>query len=145
MTIFKILKLDPAAHAPEKAHPGDLGFDLFSNERQTIPAGEMRPVKTGIAVAFPAGWGGIIKDRSSLAFKRIVTSAGVIDNGYRGEIMILLTNNSAAEVTIEAGQKIAQLIPCPVVDWTVEVVEDLSETSRGANGFGSTGAHKVIA
>ncbi|MBI4666653.1 MAG: dUTP diphosphatase [Nitrospinae bacterium] len=142
MDTLKVKKLHPAAHPPEKAKPGDLGYDLFALEHVEIPHGQMKPVKTGIAVEFPEGWGGIIKDRSSMALKRITVSAGVIDHGYRGEIVILLTNSSGEDVTILQDQKIAQLIPCPVTNWKVEITGQLNDTHRGEGGFGSTGAFK---
>ena len=77
-----------------------------------------------------------------MAAKGITVSAGVIDNGYRGEIMILLTNNGKEPYKIDADQKIAQMIPVPVTAWEVTEVDDLSDTDRGDGGFGSTGSHK---
>jgi dUTP pyrophosphatase len=142
MATLHIKKLADSAHLPERANDDDLGYDLFCCEDVAIPAGGMAKVRTGIAVAFPEGWGGIIKDRSSMAAKRITTSAGVIDHGYRGEIMILLSNHSEADYQIEADHKIAQLIPVPVVNWRIEEVTDLSDTDRGEEGFGSTGHAK---
>jgi dUTP pyrophosphatase len=142
METLKVKRLNPSAHLPEKAREGDLGFDLFAVERVVIPAGEMRAVGTGIGVEFPKGWGGLIRDRSSMALKRLTTSAGVIDNGYRGEIKILITNHSRVEHSIEPDQKIAQMIPCPVTDWKVEAVAELDDSHRGEGGFGSTGAFK---
>lgn len=142
MDTLKVKRLNPSAHLPEKARAGDLGFDLFAAERVVIPSGEMKAVGTGIAVEFPKGWGGVVKDRSSMALKRLTISAGVIDNGYRGEIKILITNHSRTEHTIEPNQKIAQLIPCPVTDWRVETAEELDDSHRGEGGFGSTGAFK---
>lgn len=142
MDTLKVKKLIPSAHLPEKARAGDLGFDLFAAGRMVIPAGQMRPVGTGIAVEFPPGWGGIVKDRSSMAMKRLTISAGVIDNGYRGEIKILISNHSGTEHIIEPDQKIAQLIPCPVTDWKAEEEQELNDTHRGEGGFGSTGAFK---
>ena len=142
MSALKVKILAEGAHPPEKAHPGDLGYDLFAAEHAVIPSGELRLVKTGIALEFPDGWGGVIRDRSSMALKRVTVSAGVIDHGYRGEVAVALTNHSPAEFVIEPGQKIAQLIPTPVTDWTVTVSGDLNHTARGAGGFGSTGAGK---
>ena len=137
-----VKKLDPAAHPPHRAKEGDLGYDLFSLNEVIIPEGGLVKVRTGIALQFPSGWGGVVKDRSSMAAKGITVSAGVIDNGYRGEIMILLTNHSGAPITIDADQKIAQMIPVPVTPWEVTEVDDLSDTDRGDGGFGSTGSHK---
>jgi len=145
MQELKIKILTDGAHPPERGNNGDLGYDLFAAERAEIPKGEMRLVKTGIAVQFPKGWGGIIKDRSSMAMKRLTTSAGVIDEGYRGEIGVLISNHSDANVTIDAGGKIAQMVPVAVTDWNVSVVDELNDTERGEGGYGSTGSHKETA
>jgi len=136
-----VKKLTPLAHPPEKATEGDLGYDLFCAEQTTIEPGATLAVPTGIAVQFPSGWGAVIKDRSSMALKQIHVSAGVIDNGYRGEIKVALTNHSGKSVRLELGQKMAQMIPVPVTNWEVAVVDQLSSTERGEGGFGSTGAH----
>ncbi|MDH4183082.1 MAG: dUTP diphosphatase [Nitrospinota bacterium] len=136
-----VKKLVPHAHAPEKATEGDLGFDLFCSHSTTIAPGQTIAVPTGIALQFPQGWGAVIKDRSSMALKQIHISAGVIDNGYRGEIKVAMTNHSKEETVIDAGQKMAQLIPVPVTNWVVRVAEKLSATRRGHGGFGSTGSH----
>ncbi len=142
MDTLKVLKLRPDAHAPERANNGDLGYDLFAVEQVLIPKGAMRPVKTGVALQLPSGWGAIIKDRSSMAMKRLTTSAGVIDCGYRGEIVVLLTNLSNDDVTIEQDSKIAQFVPTPVTDWEMFVVDELDDTERGKGGFGSSGSSK---
>ena len=136
-----VKKLIPEAHPPEKATEGDLGYDLFCAERCAIAPGATVAVPTGIAVQFPPGWGAVIKDRSSMALKQIHVSAGVIDNGYRGQIKVAFTNHSSVEAVLEKGQKMAQMIPVPVTSWKVSVVSELSSTERGENGFGSTGAH----
>jgi dUTP pyrophosphatase len=143
MSKLKVKKLVPSAHLPEKARAGDLGYDLFAADHVLIHPGEMRTVGTGIAVEFPPGWGGVIKDRSSMAMKRLTVSAGVIDSGYRGEIKVLISNHSTASQTIEQNQKIAQLIPSPVTDWKIEETHELSDTHRGEGGFGSTGLFKA--
>ncbi len=142
MPDLKVLKLDPAAHPPERANPGDLGYDLFALEHSTIGQGETKIIRTGLALQFPDGWGGIIKDRSSMAVKGVTVSAGVIDNGYRGEIGVALFNHSGADFAVEPEMKIAQLIPAQVTDWRVTVVDRLDETERGKGGFGSSGSHK---
>ena len=142
MNTLKVKKLIPSAHLPEKGRDGDLGYDLFAAGHVVIHPGEMRMVGTGIAVEFPHGWGGVIKDRSSMAMKQLTVSAGVIDSGYRGEIKILISNHSSASHTIEADQKIAQLIPCPVNDWKIQEAHEINDTHRGGGGFGSTGAFK---
>lgn len=142
MPQLKVLKLDPAAHPPERANPGDLGYDLFALEHLVIAEGETKVIRTGLALEFPEGWGAIIKDRSSVAVKGVTVSAGVIDNGYRGEIKIALFNHSGNNYAVERDMKIAQLIPTPVTDWLVTVVEKLDDTERGEGGFGSSGSHK---
>lgn len=142
MNKLLVKKLDPAAHLPERAKEGDLGYDLFSFAEVIIPAGGLGKVRTGIAVEFPSGWGGVIKDRSSMASLHVTVTAGVIDHGYRGEIIILLSNHGDDDFNIFPGMKIAQMIPVPVTTWEVTEVDDLSETDRGDGGFGSTGAHK---
>ncbi|VAX19242.1 Deoxyuridine 5'-triphosphate nucleotidohydrolase [hydrothermal vent metagenome] len=142
MPQLKALKLDPSAHLPQRANPGDLGYDLFALERSIIAQGETKALRTGLALEFPEGWGAIIKDRSSVAVKGVTVSAGVIDNGYRGEIKIALYNHSGDDFTVEREMKIAQLIPTPVTDWQVTVVEKLDDTERGEGGFGSSGAYK---
>ena len=144
MSKLKVKKLVSSAHLPEKARAGDLGYDLFAADHVLIHPGEMRAVGTGIALEFPPGWGGVIKDRSSMAMKRLTVSAGVIDSGYRGEIKVLISNHSTTSHSIEPDQKIAQLIPCPVTDWKIEEAHELSETHRGEGGFGSSGAFKSI-
>lgn len=140
---MKVKKLSEKAHLPERAKPGDLGYDLFADKGEIIPKGEMRPISSGIALEFPAGWGGIIKDRSSMAAKRITVSAGVIDGGYRGEIIVLMSNHSDKDFIIEPGDKIAQLVPTPETAWDIIVVDELNETHRGEGGFGSTGKKKT--
>ncbi|MBI5749378.1 MAG: dUTP diphosphatase [Nitrospinae bacterium] len=136
--LLKVRKLNNHAKLPTRAYSGDLGYDLYSADRYIINPSEQKAVGTGISVEFPERWGGVIKDRSSMASKIIYTSAGVIDNGYRGEVKVLLRNESDKPFVIEIGDKIAQLIPIPVIDW--EIIEtDIQESDRNTNGFGSSG------
>ena len=136
--LLKIKRLNNHAKLPTRAYNGDLGYDLYAAERYVISPAEQKAVGTGISVEFPKEWGGVIKDRSSMAAKRIYTSAGVIDNGYRGEIKVLLRNESKVAFIVEAGDKIAQMIPIPVIDW--EITEtDIQDSDRNTNGFGSSG------
>ena len=104
-------------------------------------AGQTRLIPTGIAIQFPEGYGGLLRDRSSVATKRnLFVVAGVIDNGYIGEIMIALHNSTDGFERIMVGEKIAQLILIPTVNFTVEEVDELvSADERGTGGFGSTG------
>ena len=142
---MKVKKLSEYAQLPQKAHAGDLGYDLFSNEGSAIFPGETKVIKTGIAIEFPAGYGGFIKDRSSVATKKgLFTVAGVIDNGYIGEICIALHNGTDSLIHVGPGEKIAQLVLIPTVNFDViEVDELISADKRGIGGFGSTGAIAV--
>ena len=138
---MRVKRLSDRAQLPTKAHLGDLGYDLYSNDVIAIFPGETRVVKTGIAIQFPEGYGGFIKDRSSVATKRrLFTVAGVIDNGYIGEIGIALYNGGDSMANISLGEKIAQLVLIPTVDFKVEEVDEvISADFRGEGGFGSTG------
>lgn len=138
---MKIKKLHASATLPTKAHAGDLGYDLYALDQITIWNGETKIIPTGIAIQFPVGYGGIIRDRSSVATKmHLFTVAGVIDNGYTGEIKVALHNSTEMIQTIYRGDKIAQMILIPTVNFTVEEVTDITSIDgRGDHGFGSTG------
>ena len=138
---MKVKKLVEHASIPIKAHAGDLGYDLFASDQVSIYAGDTVLISTGIAIQFPEGYGGLIRDRSSIATKRkLFTVAGVIDNGYTGEIKIALHNSTENFQTIYRGDKIAQLILIPTVNFDVEEVTDISSNDgRNDSGFGSTG------
>jgi dUTP diphosphatase len=132
------------ARPPTVAHPGeDLGYDVYASEDICIPARGQAVIPTGIAVELTSAsgdpMGALLRDRSSMASRRLMLTGGVIDAGYRGEIRILMENLADAPAEIHVGDKIANLIPYPVLTSAVEVVEDLSETLRQAAGFGSTG------
>lgn len=134
-------KLSPTAMLPTKSHTGDLGYDLYSNAPVYFQGGETKLVSTDIRVKFPDGWGAKIFDRSSIATQRgLVVVAGLLDSGYRGIIMVALCNTSQTYVAhIEQGERIAQMVPMKVVDWTIiEGKVDIEETSRKEGGFGST-------
>lgn len=140
----KIVKLNPDAVIPEYAHPTDAGADVSAVEETKIEAGETKIVKTGIAVAIPAGYEIQIRPRSGLSLKsklRIANAPGTIDTEYRGEIGIIMTNTGDTPYVIEKGMKIAQMViaPTPKIKWEeVATVEELGTTNRGADGFGST-------
>ncbi len=122
--------------------PGDAGYDLCALEAVTLPPGKRALIRTGLHVEIPSGYVGLVKDRSSMARDGLHTMAGVIDSAYRGELKILLLNTNDAEYAIQVGQKIAQMVVVPYYDAAVEVVDQLdqlSESVRGAGGFGSTG------
>jgi dUTP pyrophosphatase len=140
--MMKVKKLSENAKLPNKAHAGDLGYDLYANDGVAIFPNETKVVKTGIAIQFPAGYGGFIKDRSSVATKKgLFTVAGVIDNGYIGEIGIALYNGTDSLIHVAPGEKIAQLVLIPTVNFEVTEVDDVvSADQRGEGGFGSTGS-----
>src|SRR3954469_13274868 len=141
--MLRVKLLIPTAKAPTIAHPGeDLGYDLYSAEAVTIPARGHYIVSTGISIELdidgrPAG--ALIRDRSSMAARRVICTAGVIDSGYRGEVRVIMENLGDQPAEIHQGDKIANLIPYPVLTSPVEVVEELAQTSRNAGGFGSSG------
>lgn len=120
---------------------GDAGFDLRALENSTINPHEQQLIRTGLRIAIPVGWVGIVKDRSSMAKNRIYSHAGVIDESYRGEVLVMLSNDGNEPYQIEKGAKIAQLliIPCMTESIQVETIEELGKTERGEGGFGSTG------
>jgi len=134
-----VKRLSPDAVLPTVAHRGeDIGYDLYSSEDLTIPGRGAAGVHTGIAIEFVPVAGGMVKTRSGLAKKRLMCNAGVIDAGYRGEVIVLLENLGDAPYAISQGDKIAQLLEHPFL--AGEVVEgELSEAARGAKGFGSSG------
>jgi dUTP pyrophosphatase len=135
--------LTPTAKLPDKANAFDAGLDLYNDEKETItiPPGQRRLISTGIAVAIPKGFVGLIWPRSGHAVKKgIDTMAGVIDSPYRGEVKVLLVNESNEYQTFNYGDKIAQMLLQYSPDFTPVSVENLNETSRGENGFGSSGS-----
>lgn len=136
---MKVQKLRNTATIPTKAHLGDLGYDVYADTQVTLQPGVQRLIPTGIAVKLPEGWGGLIKDRSSMAMRGLIVHAGVIDEGYRGEIKVLLRNVTMQTIVLQRGDKIAQLVPIRTTEFYIKEVDDLDETERGARGFGSTG------
>ena len=144
-TMLRVKLLEAGARAPVVAHPGeDLGYYLFALEGALLGPRATVKVRTGIAVeARDPGTGAplglLVRDRSSMAAKGIATTGGVIDAGYRGEILVLMTNLSETAVDLKAGEKIAQMIPVPVLTGAVEEVEALEDSARAGKGFGSSG------
>jgi len=125
----------------EAPRTGDAGFDLYTIEDLELKPQQQVLASTGLKIAVPEGWVGIVKDRSSVALQQVYTHAGVIDASYRGEVKILLMNHSAETKSFPKGAKIAQLVVVPSLTGCVKVacIEDLGETVRGEKGFGSTG------
>jgi dUTP pyrophosphatase len=125
---------------PAYAHEHDAAFDLRAAHPVVLGSGEQAVVKTGIAVAIPPGYAGLVWDRSGLAAKNSLhVLAGVIDAGYRGEIGVVLRNLGKDEFTVEKNMRIAQMLIHPVLTPKITEVDELDETSRNAGGFGSTG------
>lgn len=142
--MLKVKLLTASAKAPAVAHPGeDLGYDLFASETVEFEPRGHAIVPTGISVEITSAigepMGALVRDKSSVAARRLIVTAGVIDAGYRGEIKVVMENLSDQPQTIRAGDKLANLIPYPVLTAKVEVVEELAESTRGAGGFGSSG------
>ena len=143
--MLRVKLLEENARLPTVAHPGeDLAYDLFALEGALLAPRTTVKVRTGIAVearhpATGAPLGLLVRDRSSMASKGIATTAGVIDAGYRGEILVLMTNLGQAPVELKVGEKIAQMIPVPVLTGAVEQVASLEDSARAEKGFGSSG------
>jgi len=136
----KIKKLRTEAKIPEYAHVNDAGLDLFAAEKIVISAGSRALISTGIAMEIPDGFVGLIWDKSGIATKHgLKTLAGVVDAGYRGDVKVGLVNLSNTDYNIEIGDKIAQMLIQKVEHINITEITKLSDTSRGANGFGSTG------
>lgn len=139
----KLLKLKENAVIPTYGSPDSAGADLYSaDDALVIEPHQTVLVHTGIALELPKGYAGLIYARSGLATKRGLAPAnkvGVIDPDYRGEIMVALHNHSSLPQTVEAGERIAQLVITPFIQADFEASEALSDTERGTGGFGSTG------
>ena len=141
----QLRRLDPELPLPAYAHPGDAGADLVAAADVELAPGERRLVPTGIALALPVGCVGLVHPRSGLAARLGVTvlnAPGTVDAGYRGEIFVNLVNHDPANtVKIARGDRIAQLLVQRVERAVFHVVDELTDTARGAGGHGSTGGH----
>jgi len=139
---IKVKKLREDAKLPTHGHPGDAGMDFCALENVVFSPGEQKRVPTGIAVEIPEGHVGLIWDKSSISFNLgLKVFGGVIDAGYRGEIIMCLWNSSNKEVVLEKGHKIAQMLIQKFEHCDIVEVKELSETVRGHGREGSTG-HK---
>jgi len=139
---LKIKLINEDALLPIQANPGDAGLDLFSAEEKIIESGETELISTGIILELPKGTEAQIRPRSGLALKHSVTilnSPGTIDEGYRGEIKIILINHGKKDFKIEKQMRIAQMVIAPIVAVNITQVEEISNTERGTGGFGSSG------
>ena len=134
-------RLDTELPPPRQAHPGDAGWDLVARDDCLLEPGERASLPTGLAVAIPPGFAGLVLPRSGHARRHgigVVNGPGLIDAGYRGEISVLLINHGKEAVEFARGDRIAQLVivAVPGIEW---VEGDLDDTSRGEGGFGSSG------
>ncbi|KKP33434.1 MAG: Deoxyuridine 5'-triphosphate nucleotidohydrolase [Candidatus Roizmanbacteria bacterium GW2011_GWA2_32_13] len=137
---LKVQKIHSNAILPNYAHCGDAGMDFFSIENAIINPGERKGIATGIKMAIPKGFVGLIWDKSGRALNDgLKTMAGVIDSGYRGEVIIVLLNTSNKKMEIKIGFKIAQMLIQKVEQPEIKETNILDKTSRGYSGFGSTG------
>ncbi|KAI3345650.1 dUTP diphosphatase [Clostridium botulinum] len=135
-------KINEKAITPFQAHEGDAGMDLFSIEEAILQPMERKLIHTGIKIQLPKNTEAQIRPRSGLALKNGITvlnTPGTIDEGYRGEIGIILINLGSEDFKVEVGMKIAQMVIKPTLTIEVEEVIELTETTRGEGGFGSTG------
>ncbi|MGY5317762.1 dUTP diphosphatase [Neomicrococcus lactis] len=140
---IQMVMLDPDLEPPSYAHPGDAGADLRARESVTLGPGERALVPTGVALALPFGYVGLVHPRSGLATKHgitVVNAPGTVDAGYRGEIKVTLLNTDLHEsMTFERGDRIAQLVIQRVEQAVFVQVDSLEDSARGTGGFGSTG------
>jgi len=140
--VLEVKRLDPELPLPGYAHPGDAGLDLHAADTTVLAPGARALIPTGIAVAIPTGYAGLVHPRSGLAVEHgltLLNSPGTIDAGYRGEVKVLLINHGEHTITVSHGQRIAQLLLVPVAQAEVREVELLDVTLRGDRGFGSSG------
>jgi dUTP pyrophosphatase len=137
-----VRRLRPDAALPARAYAGDAGFDLSACERVELPPGERAAVPTGLAVAIPEGYAGFVQPRSGLAARNgltIVNTPGLIDAGYRGELVVILLNTDReVPFVVEPGMRIAQLVVLPVPEVELVETDDLPASERGVRGFGSS-------
>lgn len=132
------IKLEDGAMAPKKAHDTDAAYDIYAFEEAAVPPHETQLLKTGFALAIPTGWYADIRPRSSM-FRKGINVSGIIDSGYRGEVMVMVNNNSNTYLHVHKGDRIAQMLFSRYPAFTFEVTDVLPDSDRGTGGFGSTG------
>ncbi len=138
--VLKVKKVHPEAKLPSYGHMGDAGMDLYAAEDTILLPGQPVRVRTGIAVEIPEGYVGLCWDKSGLSTNHsLKILAGVIDSGYRGEIMVGIINLGTEPYTFKQGEKVTQMLIQRVESMEIVEAEELSDTTRGAGGFGSTG------
>lgn len=139
-----VQRLDSSAQVPSRAHPGDAGFDIRALGQWRLAPGERAAIPTGISIAIPRGYVGLVHPRSGLALKHGVTVAnapGTIDAAFRGEVKVILINHGSEPFVIENGDRIAQLVFVALAALSLSEVDTLPGTQRGSGGFGSSGLH----
>ncbi len=140
MIKVKIKKINNDAKIPTYAHEGDAGMDIYSVENVVMKSGAHAKIHTGIAIEIPIGFVGLVWDKSGISMNHgLKTLGGVIDTGYRGEVVIGVVNLSKEDYVVEAGHKIAQILIQKVESPEVKEVKELNNSERGEKGFGSTG------
>lgn len=133
------IKLLNGGKMPEMKTQGAAAFDVYCNEAAILKPGETKIIKLGFALEVPAGYYAEIRGRSGLSSKGYLAATGTIDADYRGEVGAIITNTTADKFIIDQGDRVAQMQFKPVLDVSFNQVEELTETERGAGGFGSTG------
>jgi dUTP pyrophosphatase len=141
MVEIKIKKLRSDAKVPSYANPGDAGMDIYSVEDLILPPKHRAKIKTGISIELPKGYVSLVWDKSGVGSKGIKVLGGVLDSGYRGEYIIMLVNLSSENFEIKKGQKVAQILIQKVESPKIKVVDSLTDSERGAGGFGSSGVN----
>lgn len=137
---IKVKRLNADGILPSYARYGDAGMDLFASERTFVAGGSIARIKTGIAVEIPFGFVGLCWDKSGLAMNKCLkVLGGVIDSGYRGELILGVFNFGHLDYTFERGDKVMQMLIQPVSHCSIMEVSELSPSERGADGFGSSG------
>lgn len=138
--VLKVKRIHRDAKIPSYANPGDAGMDIYAAEVVTVKPGESSKIKTGISVEIPDGYVGLCWDKSGLSMNHgIKVLAGVIDSGFRGELVLAVHNLGKEEYTFQIGDKVMQMLLQPVLHCAIEVTDSLSSSERGENGFGSSG------
>lgn len=131
--------IDPGAYLPERAHDLDTGYDLRSPIRAYVPPYSSAVIDTGVHIAIPEGYVGMLKSKSGLNVKYDLTNEGVVDSGFTGSIHVKLYNHGQNAYEVNKGDKVSQLVIMPIITPELEIVDHLDSTERGNGGFGSTG------
>ena len=142
MTELPVRRLHEGAVLPSRAYAGDAGLDLSAAEPAELAPGERATIGTGLAIALPEGYAGLVLPRSGLASKQgigVLNAPGLIDSGYRGEVRVILHNHGSETFRVDAGMRIAQLVLVAVEDVTLLEVDELPASERGEGGHGSSG------